>query len=79
MGTDHEGPLTPPELEMLEWNIPILKPCGKLEPPDIEYDVMLSVMEAARRQSGRLITDLDELARIARKHNQWVGKKPAVT
>jgi len=79
MGTGHEGPLTPAELEMLEWNIPILKPCGKFEPPEIEYEVMLKVMETARRQSGRLITDLDELARIARKHNQWIGKKPAVT
>jgi len=58
---------------------PILKPCGKFEPPEIEYEVMLKVMETARRQSGRLITDLDELARIARKHNQWIGKKPAVT
>jgi hypothetical protein len=75
--TNQEGPLAPAELEMLEWNIPILKPNGKLEPPDIEYEHMLEVMAAAKRQSGRLITDLDELARIARTHHQW-AEKPAI-
>ena len=70
MITDQEQPLSRAELEMLKWNIPILKPNGKLEPPDIEYQNMLDVMATARRESGRLITNLDELARIARKHNQ---------
>jgi len=75
MNNYQEGPLSQAELEMLEWNIPILKSNGKCEPPDIEYADMLEVMATAKRQSGRLITDLDELARIARKHNQWTGKQ----
>ena len=74
MTIDREGPLTPAELEMLAWNTPILKPSGKLEPPDIEYDYMLEVMKAAKTQSGRRITSLDELNRLARKHNQ-AGRK----
>jgi hypothetical protein len=69
-GGGADGPLTPAELEMLDWNRPILKPNGKLEPPDIEHDYMIRVMATARAQSGRTITNLDELACIARKHNQ---------
>jgi hypothetical protein len=68
-----DRPLTPAELEMLEWNIPVLKPSGKLEPPDVEYGYMLEVMATAKRESGRLITNLDELAQIARKHNQGIS------
>ena len=62
--------LTAAELEMLKWNQPVLKPNGKLEPPDVPYEYMLEVMKAARLQSGRLITDLDEFARIARRYGQ---------
>lgn len=67
---DSDHPLTPAELEMLRWNTAITKPSGKVEPPDVDYDYMLEVMAEARRQSGRLVTNLDELATIARKHGQ---------
>ena len=72
MNRESDGPLTPAELEMLNWNTPILKPNGKLEPLDVEYEYMLAVMARARHESGRSITNLDDLARIARKHGQLV-------
>ncbi len=65
-----DGPLSSAELEMLEWDTPILKQNGRVEPPDIEYEYMLTVMKMAKEQSGRLINNLNELARIARKHKQ---------
>jgi hypothetical protein len=67
---NNDGPLTPAELEMLEWNRPVLQPSGRIAPPDVEYEYMLRVMAIAKKQSGRAITNLDELERIARKHNQ---------
>lgn len=71
MDENHEGPLTPAELEMLSWNTPVLKANGRVEPPDLEDEYMLRVLAAAKAESGCLRSNLDELARIARMHNQF--------
>src|SRR5258708_3318889 len=65
-----EAPLTLAELELLKINHKTLKDNGKFEPPDIDFEDLQVLLAAAYRESGRRITNLDELQRIAESHGQ---------
>ena len=69
---DPEGPCSPSELRMLtELHQKAVQLSGRYEPPTVPLEFMLQLMADAKRESGRLINDLDKLERIARRHGQW--------
>ena len=68
---DDGGPLSTAELRLLDLNRKVLKENGRIEPPDVDYELMVALITAARKDGRRKeVTNLDNLARIARKHGQ---------
>jgi len=73
---DQEGPLTPEELRLMGLNRKIVKENGKCEPPDVTPEYMRTLIAAARASNPkrRDQTNLNNLERIARKHNQHLSE-----